>query len=66
MTEPERGTVATVLQAIKISVSRQSQERPFWQRRYYDFNVVSERKRVEKMQYIHSNPVTRGLAETPE
>jgi putative transposase len=66
MTEPEQGTVATVIQAIKISVSRQSQDRPFWQRRYYDFNVVSERKRVEKLQYIHSNPVTRGLAEMPE
>ena len=28
---------------------------------YYDFNVWSERKRVEKLRYIHRNPVRRGL-----
>jgi putative transposase len=38
----------------------------FWQRRYYDFNVFTEKKRVEKLRYMHRNPVTRGLAETPE
>jgi putative transposase len=39
---------------------------PFWQERYYDFNVWSERKFVEKLRYIHRNPVTRGLVERPE
>jgi len=29
--------------------------------RYYDFNVWSERKFVEKLRYIHHNPVKRGL-----
>ena len=29
--------------------------------RYYDFNVWSERKFVEKLKYIHRNPVRRGL-----
>lgn len=38
----------------------------FWQTRYYDFNVHSEKKRVEKLRYIHRNPVRRGLAEKPE
>ncbi len=33
----------------------------FWQRRYYDFKVFRERKRVEKLRYIHRNPVKRGL-----
>jgi putative transposase len=28
-----------------------------WQRRFYDFNVWSERKRVEKLRYMHRNPV---------
>ncbi len=37
-----------------------------WQKRFYDFNVYNERKRVEKLRYIHRNPVKRGLAELPE
>jgi putative transposase len=44
---------------------------PFWQARYhdfnaYDFNVWSEHKFVEKLRYIHRNPVTRGLVARPE
>jgi putative transposase len=39
---------------------------PFWQARYYDFNVWSERKFTEKLRYIHRNPVTRGLVDLPE
>jgi putative transposase len=37
-----------------------------WQARYYDFNVCTGRKRVEKLRYIHRNPVKRGLVEAPE
>jgi putative transposase len=37
-----------------------------WQRRFYDFNVWSERKRIEKLRYMHSNPVRRGLVLQPE
>ena len=40
--------------------------RAFWQKRYYDFNVFSERKHVEKLRYMHRNPVKRGLVESPE
>jgi putative transposase len=49
-----------------MSVAAQSRERPFWQRRHYDFNVCSEKKRIEKLLYIHRNPVVRGLAARPE
>src|SRR5271156_1587024 len=35
--------------------------RSFWQRRFYDFNVWSAKKRVEKLNYMHRNPVKRGL-----
>jgi len=38
----------------------------FWQIRYYDFPVWSEKKRIEKLRYIHRNPVKRGLAQSPE
>ncbi len=35
-----------------------------WQRRFYDFNVWS--KRIEKLRYMHRNPVKRGLMSEPE
>jgi putative transposase len=41
-------------------------ERSFWQARFYDFNVWTTKKRVEKLRYMHRNPVKRGLVESPE
>lgn len=66
VTEPARDTLARAIQSLKVSVSRLSSERPFWQARYYDFNVMTDRKRIEKLCYIHRNPVRRGLVEKPE
>jgi putative transposase len=37
-----------------------------WQKRFYDFNVWTEPKRIEKLRYMHRNPVKRGLAASPE
>jgi putative transposase len=37
-----------------------------WQKRFYDFNVWTERKRIEKLRYVHRNPVQRGLVTSPE
>jgi hypothetical protein len=42
------------------------EEEHFWQKRYYDFNVWSARKRQEKLHYMHQNPVRRGLVEAAE
>jgi len=39
---------------------------PIWQPRFYDFNVWTEDKRIEKLRYVHRNPVTRGLVDEPE
>ncbi|MGA8489203.1 MAG: hypothetical protein WB711_02200, partial [Terriglobales bacterium] len=36
------------------------------QPRFYDFNVWTEHKRIEKLHYMHQNPVTRGLVDEPE
>ncbi len=88
LSEPQRGTLSTVIQALKLGFfrslcgsgdnlnpeSRRSGEtrgtrsvpRRFWEHRFYDFNVRTERKRVEKLRYIHRNPVKRGLVESPE
>jgi len=37
-----------------------------WQHRFYDFVVFTEKKRVEKLRYMHRNPVARGLVPVPE
>jgi putative transposase len=66
VSEPRRGTLDRAIQALKTSVSKQSEHRPFWLARYYDFNVHSDDKRVEKLRYMHRNPVTRGLVSCPE
>src|SRR5579864_5934884 len=36
-----------------------------WQRRFYDFNVWSLKKRVEKLHYMHMNPLKRKLVDYP-
>lgn len=41
-------------------------QRAFWQARFYDFNVWTEKKRLEKLRYMHENPVKRGLVDSPE
>jgi len=69
VSEPEKGRLAQALQSLKQSVARKLALRaaePFWQARYYDFNVWSERKFTEKLRYIHRNPETRGLVDRPE
>jgi putative transposase len=38
----------------------------FWQKRYYDFNIRNYPQFVEKLRYIHRNPVKRGLCERPQ
>ncbi|MGB2885228.1 MAG: transposase [Dehalococcoidia bacterium] len=36
-----------------------------WQPGFYDFNVYSEEKLLEKLNYIHGNPVKAGLVVSP-
>ena len=99
VSEPQRETLSTAVQALKLGVvrsleggganpmSRKNSEtwgtpisgtpisstpvsgdhgrrKPaspnrFWQARFYDFNVWTEQKRIEKLRYIHRNPVAR-------
>jgi putative transposase len=70
ISEPERKTLAVAIQMLKQVVTRRlrpsNSGQAFWQRRYYDFNVSSNEKRVEKLHYMHRNPVNRGLVEKPE
>lgn len=43
-----------------------TEDRRFWQRRFYDFNVWSDAKRKEKLHYMHVNPVTEELVKHPK
>jgi putative transposase len=69
VSEPERKTLSIALQMLKQLVSRKlgnADDKPFWQRRYFDFNVRSHEKVVEKLNYMHQNPVRRGLVQRLE
>jgi len=37
-----------------------------WQRRYVPFNVFTHKKHMEKLDYMHSNPVTARLVPSPD
>jgi putative transposase len=66
VSEPKNAPLSKAIQALKLSVAVQRSQRPFWQARYYDFNVFTNAKRVEKLQYMHRNPVARGLVAEPD
>jgi putative transposase len=66
VSEPSEKLLSTAIHALKLSMAKKSVQRPFWQARYYDFNVFTEHKHIEKLRYIHRNPVRRGLVKQPE
>jgi putative transposase len=66
VSEPCNEPLSAAIKALKLSVVLRQRERPFWQARYYDFNVWSAEKETEKLKYLYRNPVTRGLAARPE
>jgi putative transposase len=63
-----RVTLTSFLRVVKGESSKllRGDRQRFWQYRYYDFNTFTTGKFVEKVQYIHRNPVTRGLVSRPE
>ena len=79
--EPQRANLSAAVKALKQSFSRRIHNMGcptradfarvgvttrFWQARFYDFNVWTEKKRIEKLRYMHRNPVVRGLVQKPE
>lgn len=81
ISEPEKGDPSVVMKVLKQRFARcvrkkrsakqfalwaNTDDEHVWQKRFYDFNVYTERKRVEKLRYIHRNRVKRGLVESPE
>ena len=78
--EPEKGDPSLVMKAGKQRFARMvhkkrsstpldlwadDESEHVWQKRFYDY-VWSERKRVEKLRYMHRNSVKRGLVATTE
>ena len=47
-------------------VGEEEEATAFWQRRFYDFNVWGEKKLTQKLEYMHRNPVDRGLVNHPK
>jgi putative transposase len=68
LSEPQQDTLANALKSLKQGVSRRliGDAEHFWQKRYYDFNIRNYPQFVEKLRYIHRNPVKAGLCERPE
>jgi putative transposase len=68
LSEPKTHSLSSTIRVIKGESSKllKGTHRHFWQPRYYDFNVFATGKFKEKIQYIHRNPVTRGLVSKPE
>jgi putative transposase len=81
ISEPAKRNPSTVMQALKLGFARrvlaQIRRRPAQatlfdlslhhtgQKRFYDFDVWSLKKQMGKLNYMHDNPVKRGLVESP-
>ena len=70
ITEPEVEDPSVVMKVVKERFTKLLHHGvrtgPIWQKRFYDFNVSSSEKRIEKLRYMHRNPVKRGLVTAPE
>lgn len=72
ISEPREKCLADALHWLKLTFSKRSARlrasagHPFWLRRYYDRNVSDHEEFVEKLRYLHRNPVKRGLCQKPE
>jgi putative transposase len=68
LSEPKRQLLSDTLRTLKTQTSRQLKgaRTQFWQTRYYDRNIITPTEFVEKLRYIHRNPVKEALVENPE
>jgi putative transposase len=62
----DKSAGAPLIASFAMSGSPHHEPVPIWQKRFYDFNVWTEDKHIEKLRYMHRNPVKRGLVENPE
>ena len=62
LSKTQQHTLADALKSLKQGVSRRliGDAEHFRQKRPYDFNIRNYPQFVEKLRYIHRNPVKRG------
>jgi len=66
VSESQSVLLSTAMQVLKQRFSRtRVLKEHVWEQRYYDFNVFSSQKLIEKLEYIHMNPVNAGLVNMP-
>ena len=58
--------ISKTMQLIKGRASRKINKGSFWQKGFFDFAILTEKKFREKFNYIHYNPVKKGLVERAE
>ena len=68
LNETDGNALADAIKSLKQGVWRRriGDAEHFWQKRYYDFNIRNQEQFIEKLRYIHRNPVRRGLCARPE
>jgi putative transposase len=63
---PINNELSKTMQLIKGRSSRHINKGTLWQKGFFDFLILTEEKFKEKFNYIHYNPVKRGLVERAE
>ena len=59
----EPGKISNIISAFKSGLAHDIGIGPIWQRRFFN-RIVDDA--IEALHYIHMNPVSAGLCETPE
>ena len=68
---PYPSTISSVMESVKVSSTRQinklrADKGVLWQGRFFDRALRTVKEYHEKVEYIHLNPVKRGLVTKPE
>ena len=66
VTEPEKAPLSLAIQILKQRFSKTRPEQYVWEPRYHDVNIWTNEIRIEKLRYIHRNPVKAGLVAEPD
>ena len=66
VTEPDKGSLSLAIQILKQRFSKTRTEECVWESRYHDVNVWTDEIRIQKLKYLHRNPVRAGLVTEPD
>jgi putative transposase len=59
--KPVKYGISKTMQLIKGRASRKINKGSFWQKGFFDFTILTDKKFQEKYNYIHYNPVKKDL-----